>query len=71
MERIDYLKELKLLLGNTESYDQGKLTDLEQYFTGVRTGCRCKRNVVISALNNMWFQSLENELINLENGTNK
>ena len=67
MERIDALRELQILLSNIEIYDQNKLTDLEQFFTGTRTGCGCKRLIVISALNNLWEQGLKNEFEQQQN----
>lgn len=52
-ERHQKLLQLKTFIENTsEQYDLA--TDLEYYFLGIRTGCKCKYNIVRSQLNNFW-----------------
>ena len=52
-ERHQKLLQLKTFIENTsEQYDLA--TDLEYYFLGLRTGCKCKYNIVRSQLNNFW-----------------
>jgi len=60
-ERHQKLLQLKAFIENmAEQYNLA--TDLEQYFLGSRTGCKCKYNTVRSQLNNFWESTGKQEL---------
>ena len=59
--RHQKLLQLKDFIENmAEQYNLA--TDLEQYFLGYRTGCKCKYNTVRSQLNNFWESTGKQEL---------
>ena len=60
-ERQAKLEQLQAFLAAQEE-QYNLATDLEQYFIGSRTGCRCKYNHIRSQLNQLWESGLKAEL---------
>ena len=59
--KIIKLQELKFLMEQSDELFS-LATDLEEYFFGVRTGCKCQYYVVLAQLNNYWNPHGEKEL---------